>query len=401
MNPYVLKYGGTSVETIDQIKAVAGRLAERKKLGQDLVVVISAMGQTTDQLLDMAASISETPDRREVDLLLATGEQVSVALLSIALKTLGVNSVGLTGRQAGIFTDDVHTKARISRIETDRIRQHLEAGEIVVVAGFQGVNENGDITTLGRGGSDTSAVSLAAALGCTCELFTDVDGIYTVDPKILPEARKLDSISYEEMLEMASRGAKVIETRAVEFAHKYKVPVIVGLSTGDYPGTLIKELDETMEKRVVTGISVDEDCLMVTVNTVPFESKNIAKIFAAISGENIMIDMISQTAPYNSFVNLTFTSKIEDRFNIKTILEKLKAEFPTIDYVIDDSVIKLSVVGIGMVSQSGVASALFNLFAENDIDFYQVTTSEISISYTLNAYDRDKAVHMIASAFDL
>jgi aspartate kinase len=401
MNPYVLKYGGTSVETIEQIKSVAAQLVKRKNQGQDLVVVLSAMGQTTDQLLNLASEISDNPDRREVDLLLATGEQVSVALLSIALKALGVDSIALTGSQAGIFTDDVHTKARISRVETDRILRHLAAGEIVVVAGFQGINENGDVTTLGRGGSDTSAVSLAAALGCTCELFTDVDGIYTVDPRILPQARKLKTICYEEMLELASRGAKVIETRAVEFAHKYKVPVIVGLSTGEYPGTLIKELDESMEKRVVTGISVDEDCLMVTVNTVPYESKNIARIFSAISDEHIMIDMISQTAPYNSFVNLTFTSKIPDRFQIKIILEQLKADFPTIDYLIDDSVIKLSVVGIGMVSQSGVASALFNLFAENDIDFYQVTTSEISISYTLNAYDRDKAVQMIASAFDL
>jgi aspartate kinase len=401
MNPYVVKYGGSSVETIDQIKAIAERLAKRKSEGQDLVVVVSAMGKTTNQLLDMASEISENPDRREVDLLLSTGEQVSIALLSMALKTLGVESIALTGAQAGIVTDDVHTKARISRVDTDRIRKHLSDGEIVVVAGFQGINENGDVTTLGRGGSDTSAVSLAAALGCTCELFTDVDGIYTVDPRILPEARKLDVISYEEMLEMASRGAKVVETRAVEFAHKYKVPVMVSLNTGDYPGTLIKELDESMEKRVVTGISVDEDCLMVTVNTVPYQSKNIAKIFAAIASEHIMVDMISQTAPFNSFVNLTFTSKVQDRFQIKMILEKLKTELPTIDYLIDDSVIKLSVVGIGMVSQSGVASAMFNLFAENDVDFYQVTTSEISISYTLNAYDRDKAVHMIAAAFDL
>lgn len=401
MNPYVVKYGGSSVKSIDQIKEIAERLAKRKADGQDLVVVVSAMGKTTNQLLEMASEISENPDRREVDLLLATGEQVSIALLSMALKSLGVESIALTGSQAGIVTDDVHTKARIARIETDRIRRHLNDGEIVVVAGFQGINENGDVTTLGRGGSDTSAVSLAAALECTCELCTDVDGIYTVDPRLFPEARKLNVISYEEMLEMASRGAKVVETRAVEFAHKYKVPVIVCLNTGDYPGTLIKELDESMEKRVVTGISVDEDCLMVTVNTVPYQSKNIAKIFSAIANEHISVDMISQTAPFNSFVNLTFTSKIQDRFQIKAILEKLKTELPTIDYLIDDSVIKLSVVGIGMISQSGVASSMFNLFADNDIDFYQVTTSEISISYTLNAYDCDKAVHMIASAFDL
>lgn len=398
---YVLKFGGSSVATTDHIQTIASRLAERKLKGESLVVVVSAMGKTTNHLISLANSISEEPDGRDMDLLMSTGEQVSISLLSIALKNAGVDAIALTGTQAGIQTDSTHMKARIAHVHTDSILKHLESGKIVVVAGFQGQSDSGEITTLGRGGSDTTAVSIAAALECPCEIYTDVDGVYTVDPNLYPNARRLDTISYEEMLEMASRGAKVLETRSVEMAHKYNVPLLVAHSNMKGVGTIIKEKDETMEKTVVTGITLDENVLMVSMNMVPYTASNVAKLFALFASKNINIDMISQTAPYHSFVNISFTSNGDDKHTVKALMADIAEEFPTIDYLLDDEVIKLSVVGVGMMSQSGVASRLFDLFASNQVDFYQVTTSEISISYTINTYDRDKIVHLIAKEFGL
>lgn len=402
MNTYVLKYGGTSVGDIDKIRAVAKRLVERHLSGDNLVVVVSAMGKTTDDLIKKAHSVAETPCKRDMDVLMATGEQVSIALLSMAIKELGQNALALTGFQAGIQTDTAHTKARISSVRTEKIEAGLAGGNIVVVAGFQGVNENGDITTLGRGGSDTSAVSIAATLNCPCEIYTDVDGIYAIDPRVFPAARKIDLITYEEMLEMASRGARVLETRSVELAHKYNVPLYVGDAHSDErAGTLIKEWSDTMESKVVTGLAIEDSCLMVSLNLVPYGPSNIAKIFERIASEHINIDMISQTAPYDSFVNISFSSYESEKHKIKAIIEELKTDMPTIDYIIDDSIIKLSVVGIGMVSQSGVASTLFSILSANDIEFYQVTTSEISISYTINSYDKERVVALISENFDL
>lgn len=400
-NLYVVKYGGTSVGSIEKIKGVAERLAERRKKGDKLVVVVSAMGNTTNALVEMAKSVSPEPCHRDMDMLLSTGEQVSIALLSMAIKSLGLESVSYTGPQAGIITDDTHTRARISQVDSAKITSALDQDKIVIIAGFQGVTEDGEITTLGRGGSDTTAVCLAASLDCPCEIYTDVDGVYAIDPRLYPQAKKLNTICYDEMLEMASLGANVLETRAVELASKFKVPLTVALSTGDYPGTLIKEMDAEMEKRVVTGLTVEKDCLMVSLNRIPFESKNITEIFARLAGNNIFVDMISQTAPYNSFVNVSFSTYESAKHEVKRIVEELKSDYPTLDYLIDASVIKLSVVGIGMVSQSGVAADLFRLFSDNNIDFYQVTTSEISISYTIDATDLEKAVEVIAQHFEL
>ncbi len=402
MNTYVLKYGGTSVGSIDKIRAVAKKLVDRQLSGDNLVVVVSAMGKTTDELIRKAYCITDKPCTRDLDVLMATGEQVSIALLSMAIKELGQDSLALTGFQAGIQTDAAHTKARISEVRTEKIEAGIADGKIVVVAGFQGVNENGDITTLGRGGSDTSAVSIAATLNCPCEIYTDVDGIYAIDPRVLPTAKKLAVITYEEMLEMASCGAKVLETRSVELAHKYNVPLYVGdAHSVDKTGTIIKEWSEDMESKVVTGLAIEDDCLMVSLNLVPYGPSNIAKIFERIASDNINIDMISQTAPYDSFVNISFSSYESEKHKIKAIIEELKSEMPTIDYIIDDSIIKLSVVGIGMVSQSGVASSLFSILSANDIEFYQVTTSEISISYTINHYDKERVVSLISEKFDL
>lgn len=397
----VLKYGGSSVATTEKIADIARRLVDRSEKGERLVVVVSAMGKTTDGLVKLAKELSPNPCKRDMDQLLATGEQVSIALLSIAIKEAGGDSISLTGHQAGIETCDTHNKARISRIRKEKIQHYLDQNKIVVVAGFQGATENGDITTLGRGGSDTTAVSIAAVLECPCEIYTDVDGVYTVDPRIWPGARKLDVISYDEMLELASLGAKVLETRSIEMGHKYKVPILVALSTGEYPGTIIKEWDENMERKVVTGMTVTENCLMVAISLVPYTAANISKIFAKLAGRNIMVDMISQTAPFHDTVNVSFTTLKDDKLAVQEVLAELENEMDGIGVSMDESLVKLSVVGIGMISQSGVAARLFSLLSENDIEFLQVTTSEISISYTIKATDQTKAVQVIAEAFEL
>lgn len=400
-NISVLKFGGSSVATTEHIQAIAQKIKDRRESGEQLVVVVSAMGKTTNELIQMAKDVTSEPSDREMDLLMATGEQVSISLLSMALNAMECPSVALTGFQAGIKTNTIHTKARIESVDTEMISSHLNDGKVVIVAGFQGITEEGEITTLGRGGSDTTAVSIAAVLGCTCEIYTDVDGVYTIDPRMFPGAKKLETISYEEMLEMASRGAKVLETRSVEMASKYRVPILVALNTMTIDGTWIKESDEQMEKKAVTGLSIDDNCLMVTVNTIPYRTKHIAQIFSALAKEHINIDMISQTAPHNSFVNISFTSKKEDRKRVIEVLNAMSEQFPSMEYGFDETVVKLSVVGLGMVSQTGVAAQLFELFSEADVDFYQVTTSEISISYTIAEKDCEPMVSAIAQAFDL
>lgn len=401
MATIVQKYGGTSVGTIDKIKAVAKKVIEKKEKGNDVVVVVSAMGKTTDKLIGMAKEISQNPNKREVDMLISTGEQITIALLSMAFQEYGYDSVSLTGFQAGIKTEGAHTKNRISDIDIEIVKGHLDDKKIVVVAGFQGINENGDITTLGRGGSDTTAVALAAKLNCTCEIYTDVDGIYSVDPRIWPNAKKLDNISYEEMMEMASLGAGVMETRAVEIGCKYKIPIYVASTHGGKKGTYIKEYDETMEEKVITGLSISDDVLMVTVNNVPYNSKNISIIFEKLAKHNVNIDMISQTAPFNGYINVSFTTSREDINTINAIERELKSEIQGIKVSKESNITKLSVVGIGMMKQSGVAAEIFSIFAENDIEFKQVTTSEISISYTLDSKDKQKAVTVLANKLNL
>ncbi|QXM07212.1 aspartate kinase [Crassaminicella indica] len=397
----VQKYGGTSVGSIDMIKAVAKRVADRKKKGDSVVVVVSAMGNTTDKLIRMAKELSDQPKRRELDMLISTGEQVSISLLSIALNEMGYEAISLTGFQAGIETEGYHTKGKIQDIDIQKVKKYLDDGKIVVVAGFQGMNGSGDIMTLGRGGSDTTAVAIAAKLECACEIYTDVDGIYTIDPRLFPTARKLDEISYEEMMEMASLGAGVMETRAVEIGQKFNVPIYVALSNEEWPGTYIKEFDATMESRAITGLSASNKDLMVTINHVPYDSKNISRIFGNLAEKDINIDMISQTAPLNGKVNVSFTAPKTDEDIILNIMENLKRELNNIEIDIEKNITKLSVVGIGMRSQSGVAAKMFEIFAENDIEFKQVTTSEIRISYTIDTKDTKKAVEAIAREFNL
>ncbi len=397
----VQKYGGTSVGTIDKIKNVAKRVAKRKAQGDDVVVVVSAMGKTTDILLGMAEDIAVNPDRRELDMLISTGEQVSISLLSIALKELGCESISLTGVQAGILTKGYHTKARITDIEIEKVKKHIGEGKIVVVAGFQGTDEEGNITTLGRGGSDTTAVALAAKLNSICEIYTDVDGIYTVDPRLFSTARKLDYICYEEMVEMASLGAGVMETRSIEIAQRFSVPIYVALSTEEWPGTYIKEFDESMESKVITGLSVSDDDIMITINHVPYAVGNISMIFQNLASNDINVDMISQTAPSHGYINISFTAPQSDKFIINRVLEDVKCKLEGIEVDVEEDITKLSVVGIGMKSQSGVAAKMFKIFADNDIEFKQVTTSEIRISYTINTSDKEKAVIAVAREFNL
>lgn len=397
----VQKYGGTSVGTIDKIKNVAKRVAKRKEQGDDVVVVVSAMGKTTDILLGMAEDISANPDRRELDMLMSTGEQVSISLLSIALKELGCDSISLTGVQAGILTKGFHTKARITDIEIENVKKYISEDRVVVVAGFQGVDEEGNITTLGRGGSDTTAVALAAKLGAVCEIYTDVDGIYTVDPRLFSTARKLDEISYEEMVEMASLGSGVMETRSIEIAQRFNVPIYVALSTEEWPGTYIKEFDELMETKVITGLSVCDDDIMITINHVPYTVTNISMIFQKLALNDINIDMISQTAPSHGYINISFTAPQSDKFLIDRVLEDVKNKLKGIEIDVEEDITKLSVVGIGMKSQSGVAAKMFKIFADNNIEFKQVTTSEIRISYTINTDDKEKAVVAVAKEFNL
>ncbi|WP_129600882.1 aspartate kinase [Anaerophilus nitritogenes] len=401
MNIVVQKYGGTSIENIEKIQNIAKKIVSKKQKGEGLVVVLSAMGKTTDELIQLAKQISPTPKSRELDLLMSTGEQISISLMSIALQELGYESIALTGFQAGIQTQGYYTKSRIQDIDIKTIKTYVQEGKIVVVAGFQGINEVGAITTLGRGGSDTTAVALAAKLECACEIYTDVDGIYTVDPRLVPTAKKLDYISYEEMLEMSSLGSGVMETRAVEMGQKYNVPIYVALSHEEWPGTYIKEYDATMESKIITGMSVSDKDLMVTLYCVPYHIKNISMIFQEISQKDINVDMISQTAPLNGVVNVSFTVPKEDENVILEIIGELQKNWTNMKADIQKDITKLSVVGIGMRSQSGVAAKMFEILAENNIEFKQVTTSEIKISYAISTKDQQKAIESIIKEFDL
>ncbi|MDD2481214.1 MAG: aspartate kinase [Lutispora sp.] len=397
----VQKYGGSSIETIEKIRNVAKRIGERKEKGFDLVVVVSAMGKTTDYLIEMAHQVSHKPKKREMDVLMSTGEQVSISLLSIALNDIGIAAVSYTGPQLGIKTEGYHTKSRISEIDKDVILNAVNKGKVVIVAGFQGVNGNNEITTLGRGGSDTTAVAIAAKLNCPCEIYTDVDGIYTVDPRVYPSARKLESISYDEMLELASSGAGVLHTRSIEMAEIYNVTLTVALNTGDIQGTIIKELDSTMEKTAITGLAVDNSESMITLNGVPHDIKVVADIFDKIAKLDINIDMISQTTPINKLVSISFTLPKTDLPQAINILEQFKEKIFTFSYDTFNNISKLSVIGIGMKSQSGVASKMFNILAENDISVHIITTSEIKISYVINPEDQQKAIEAVAREYNL
>ena len=349
----------------------------------------------------MAKSLSQNPDKREMDVLLSTGEQVTISLLSIALNEMGIKAVSLTGAQAGIKTDGIHMKNKIVDVDDERIRKYLAEGNVVIVAGFQGINENDDITTLGRGGSDTTAVALSAKLNAVCEIYTDVDGIYSVDPRLYSKARKIDVISYEEMMEMSCLGAKVMESRSIEIAARYNVNLYVASSMNDERGSFIKEYDETMENNPITGMSISDDVLMVTFENIDVKSHYVSKIFNYLALENVNVDMISQTSPVKGRVSVSFTIPQSD----ETTMDKIANEFEKLDekisYNKNTDVTKLSVVGYGMRNQSGVAAKIFDIFAQNDIDFMQITTSEISISYIIESKDKQKAVDILSKELEL
>ncbi|MFA5524107.1 MAG: aspartate kinase [Tissierellales bacterium] len=401
MQVIVQKYGGSSVATVEKMQTIADAVIKRKEEGYNVVIVVSAMGKTTNHLIDMAKSITEKPCKRELDMLMATGEQVTSSLLSMIFKEKGHDSISLTGFQAGIKTEGIHTKNIIIEIDIEKIKNYLEEGKIVVVAGFQGINEFGDITTLGRGGSDTTAVALAAKFNCPCEIFTDVDGIYSIDPRLFPNAKRLDFISYEEMMEMSSLGTKVMEARSVELGFRYQVPIYVTSSNIKDKGTYIKEYDIEMEQKVITGLSVSDDVLMETINQVPYSSENISDIFGRLASQEVNIDMISQTSPSGGYVNISFTTSKDDEETVDGVMKELMKKMPSIDIEKDTNITKLSVVGMGMRNETGVASKMFRLFSDNCISFKQVTTSEISISYTINSSDKQKAIDVICEAFSL
>lgn len=396
----VQKYGGTSVGDIEKIKLIAQRIINKKEEGEDLVIVVSAMGKTTDHLLKMAKSISDNPSDRELDVLLSTGEQQTIALLTMALRDEGYLATSFTGAQAGIITKGRHTQNKIAGIDGTSICQALSRDEIVVVAGFQGINELGNITTLGRGGSDTTAVALAASLEFKCEIYTDVDGIYAVDPRRLPSAKRLEQISYDEMMELASLGAGVMEPRAVEIGKKYKVPIYVGNSHNNIQGTWIREVEQ-LEEQVITGISVSDDILSIALRNIDADSGQIANVFNEFANADVNIDMISQTLSKDQKTAISFTCNREQENRAKKAIESLQKSFPYMEISKNSELVKISVVGIGMRNHSGVAGSIFNLFAKEKIHFEQVTTSEISISYTIYQKDLQRTLLMLAELFQL
>ncbi|AVX44367.1 aspartate kinase [Campylobacter concisus] len=394
----VQKFGGTSVGTLERIEAVANRVIETKNSGADVVVVVSAMSGVTNQLVEYSEYFSKHPDGVATDMLLSSGEQVTTALLTIALNAKGYACVGLTGAMAGIITDEIHTKARIEKIDTTRLKAELKAGRIVVVAGFQGIDDKGDITTLGRGGSDLSAVALAGALEADlCEIFTDVDGVYTTDPRIEKKAKKLEKISYDEMLELASAGAKVLQNRSVELAKKLNVKLITRSSFNHNEGTLIAK-EDNMEAVLVSGIALDKNQARVTLRGVVDKPGIAAEIFTALAHQNINVDMIIQNVGHDGTTNLGFTVPQNELDLAKETMQKLSAA-KHVEY--DDAIVKVSVIGVGMKSHSGVACLAFETLAKEGINIQMISTSEIKISMIVDQKYGELAVRVLHDAYKL
>lgn len=400
----VQKYGGTSVKDIERIGNVARKAIDYKNRGDDVIVVVSAMSGETDRLLNLANNITTFPDEREVDVLISTGEQVTSALLAITLKSMGFDAVSILGYQARITTDSSFGKARINNIEKDKLLSELKKGKIVVVPGFQGVDEEGNITTLGRGGSDTTAVALAAGLKADlCEIYTDVDGVYTTDPNICEKARRLDTISYDEMLEMASLGAKVLQIRSVEFAKKYNVPLMVKSSLVEGKGTLVcnKEEAMSMEKVVISGVTYSKNEAKITVIKLPDKPGIAAKIFSALSDANIVVDIIVQNISHANTTDITFTVAKADSRKAYKIMEEMVREIGAESVTIDENIAKVSIVGLGMISHSGIASKMFSVLANEGINIEAITTSEIKISCVMENKYGELAVRALHKAFGL
>ena len=394
----VQKYGGTSVGTLERIDEVAKRVIQTKEQGNSLVVVVSAMSGVTNRLLEYADHFSKNPSKRETDLLLSAGERVTSALLAIALNELGHQAVAFSGRQAGMITDSFHTKARISQIYTPNIENALKDGKIVVVAGFQGVDENGDVTTLGRGGSDLSAVALVGALKADlCEIYTDVDGVYTTDPRIEPKAKKLDKISYDEMLELASLGAKVLQNRSVELAKKLNINLVTRSSFNNHEGTLITG-EESMEGAIISGIALDKNQARVTIREVNDEPGVAAKIFNELSKNEINVDMIIQNIGRNGTTHMGFTVPQNE---LDTAVKALKEILPNLSIESDNNIVKVSIVGVGMKSHSGVAAKAFSTLADNGINIQMISTSEIKISMIVDAKYAELAVRILHEVYHL
>src|SRR5882762_8896443 len=399
----VQKYGGTSVGNPERIKNVAARLARHRAKGDQIVVVVSAMSGVTDNLITLASEIMALPSERELDVLLATGEQTTIALTTMALHALGVQAVSLTGAQAGILTDGVHTKAKIQNITPKRIHQHLDGGNVVIVAGFQGQTPDGHITTLGRGGSDLTAIALAAALKADlCQIYTDVDGVYTADPRIVPTAKKLDEISYDEMLELAGLGAKVMQSRSVEFAKKFGVTFEVRSSLNDNPGTIVKEETKSMEDIVIRGVSLDKNQAKVTLVRVPDKPGVAARIFKAIGEAAINVDMIVQNISHGSGIpatDLSFTVDKADLLKAQKVIEGLKKEIRFGEVIATDKIGKLSIVGVGMKSHTGVAAKMFETLANEGVNIEMISTSEIKISVVVDLAKGEQAMKAVHAAF--
>lgn len=398
----VQKFGGTSLGSIERIAAIAARVATTHRQGQQLVVVVSAMSGETDRLIALAKQAAERPNPRELDVLLATGEQVTIALTCMALENYGCPARSYTGAQVHILTDSAHTKARILDIDSQRIRSDLANGTVVVVAGFQGVDEHGNITTLGRGGSDTTAVALAAALKADeCQIYTDVDGVYTTDPRIVPEAQRLDRVTYEEMLEMASLGAKVLQIRSVEFASKYNVPVRVLSSFAEGKGTLICAEDETMEQPLISGVTANRDEAKLTMLGVPDKPGIAARILGPIAQANIEVDMIVQNVSADGTTDFTFTVHRNDYERAREILGKMTSEMRARGVEGDSKIVKISIVGVGMRSHAGIASTMFAALANEGINIRMISTSEIKISVVIDEKYLELGVRTLHSAFGL
>ena len=403
MSLIVQKYGGTSVGNPERIKNVAARVAKYRAQGDKVVVVVSAMSGVTDNLIKLAREIMPLPSEREMDMLLATGEQTTIALTAMALHSLGIPAVSLTGPQAGIVTDEVHTKAKIQTIKPKQVHALLADGNVVIVAGFQGQTSAGNITTLGRGGSDLTAIALAAALKADlCQIYTDVDGVYTADPRIVSSARKLQEISYDEMLELASLGAKVMQSRSVEFAKKFGVVFEVRSSLNDNPGTIVKEETKNMEDVVIRGVSLDKNQAKVTLVGVPDKPGVASRIFKAISEAAINVDMIVQNISHGSgtpSTDLSFTVDKPDLLKARKVIDSLKAEVGYRQVLAEESIAKLSIVGVGMRSHSGVAAKMFETLANAGVNIDMISTSEIKISVVIELAKGEKAMKAVHAAF--
>ncbi|WP_271411228.1 aspartate kinase [Pseudomonas sp. Q1-7] len=399
----VQKFGGTSVGTVERIEQVAEKVKKFREGGDDIVVVVSAMSGETNRLIELAKQISEQPVPRELDVMVSTGEQVTIALLAMALIKRGVQAVSYTGNQVRILTDSAHNKARILQIDDQKIRADLKAGRVVVVAGFQGVDEHGNITTLGRGGSDTTGVALAAALKADeCQIYTDVDGVYTTDPRVVPQAQRLDKITFEEMLEMASLGSKVLQIRSVEFAGKYNVPLRVLHSFQEGPGTLITlDEEESMEQPIISGIAFNRDEAKLTIRGVPDIPGVAFKILGPISAANIEVDMIVQNVAHDNTTDFTFTVHRNDYQNAQRVLEQTANELGAREVIGDTKIAKVSIVGVGMRSHAGVASRMFEALAKETINIQMISTSEIKVSVVIEEKYLELAVRALHTAFEL